>query len=359
MDKPVLELGNGKWALNESKLLGYTNIGTNYIPEPFDFIRATSGTLTNSQGLIEDSCYNYLSWTEDFTNAAWTKSNMSAAATATGPEGTVNGASTLTATAGNATVLQAITSASARRVTSTWIKRRTGSGNIDITQDNGGTWQTMTVTSGWTQVEITPATLTDPTVGIRIVTNGDAVDVWAFQNEVTQSSGGVATTAIPTTTTTVTRGDDFVYATLASFPYSQTEDTTYIDLSTPSVIDNSPEFVFYQDTNNFWKAFIDFGQWAVRLNGFDFASFTPAAVANQRMQTSFAVKSGDADSSKNGAAISSGVGTLSATTAAFRFGRDEFDSGTSYSSYRIYRFIVVPRQVQTTTGDLATWRYNF
>jgi hypothetical protein len=41
----------------------------------------------------------------------------------------------------------------------------------------------------------------------------------------------------------------------------------------------------------------------------------------------------------------------------FLFARNEFDNGTGTS--RIYRFVIVPRQVHTDDGNLDTWRYNY
>lgn len=168
--------------------------------------------------LVEEARTNLALYSSDFTNAAWTKSNMTTAQTATGPGGTANGATTLTATAGNATALQAITSASAARITSTYIKRRTGTGNIDLTQDNGSTWTTVTVTSSWTRVNIASVTSTNPTVGIRIVTSGDAVDIAHFQHEV----GAFITSPIRTTSATVTRAADQDGKATSGFPWSAT-----------------------------------------------------------------------------------------------------------------------------------------
>src|SRR3990167_1198275 len=166
-------------------------------------VRDTSGTPRfeangyQSEGARTNICL----WTDDFTQAAWTLSTMTAAATSTGPDGVANSASRLTATGANATVLQAILSTSAASETSCWIKRITGTGNIDLTQDDGTTWTPVTTTTGWTLVSIAAQTLANPTVGIRIVTSGDAVDVSLFQHEV----GAFVTSAIPTTSANVIR----------------------------------------------------------------------------------------------------------------------------------------------------------
>lgn len=169
-----------------------------------------------AQGLlVEEARTNICLRSSDLTNASWTASNVTTAKTATGPDGVANSATTLTATAGNGTVLQAITSASAARITSCYIKRRTGSGTVEMTQDNGSTWSAVTVTADWTRVNIASATLTNPTVGLRIVTSADAVDVALFQHEV----GSFTTSPIETFASTVTRAADNISLATSAFPY--------------------------------------------------------------------------------------------------------------------------------------------
>lgn len=159
----------------------------------------------------------------DGTNAAWTKSNCTPAKTATGPDGVANSATTLTATAGNATCLQSITSASATRAYSIWLKRRTGTGNIDMTVDGGTGWTTKTITSAWARYEINQTAVTNPNMGLRIVTSGDAVDFWCSQIE----SAAFASTSIPTTTASVTRNADVLQRTLGS-EFSATQGTVVV-----------------------------------------------------------------------------------------------------------------------------------
>lgn len=188
-------------------------------------------TLAAKGLLIEPAATNLCLHSDDHTNAAWVKTTCTAAKTATGPDGVANSASTLTATAANATSLQAITSASSARITSCWIKRRTGTGAIEMTQDNGSTWAAVTVTSSWARVNIAAATLANPTVGLRIVTNGDAIDVALFQHE----TGSARTSAIPTTTATVTRSADNASITGTAFSdwFNATEGTVYIEANIP------------------------------------------------------------------------------------------------------------------------------
>jgi hypothetical protein len=154
--------------------------------------------------LLEDTRNNNVLWNRDQTNAAWTKVNMTTAHTSTGADAGPNSATRLTATAGNATCLQALVLGSQPRYQSAYVKRITGSGNIQMTQDNGATWTTIGITANWTRAEIPVQTLANPTVGFRIVTNGDAIDVDFVQNE----NGSFATSPIVVTTIAVTRAAD-------------------------------------------------------------------------------------------------------------------------------------------------------
>jgi hypothetical protein len=323
------------------------------IPQGYDAAAAQYGILEEPAGT------NLCLYSDDFTNAAWTKSNMTTAKTATGPDNGTNSASTLTATAGNATALQAITSASSARITGFWVKRRTGSGNIDLTQDNGGTWQTMTVTADWTRVELTAATLTDPTVGIRIVTSGDEIDVWGFQHE----TGSVLTSTIPTRGVTVTRAADNLIALSSSFPYGSSN-TAYVyavarEVATQhDVLEfdannaNEDESVkLYTDASaNILMQIEDGG--ATQLDPLDSAV---NASANTTFQISGAWATNDVDVSANGtAAASDGTATMP-TITHIRFGSNP-TPGNHLNGF-IYKMVTVPRQVETDAGNLETWRY--
>ena len=151
----------------------------------------------------ENAATNNLLWNRDLSNAAWTKTNVTAVKDATGLDGIANTATTLTAAATDATILQAITLASAARCASAYVRRKTGTGTISFTQDGGSTWTDITSslnTSTFTRVEIT-ATLANPSVGFKISTSGDAIEVDGVMNE----AGTVATSLILTTTAAVTR----------------------------------------------------------------------------------------------------------------------------------------------------------
>ena len=167
---------------------------------------------TNLGITVEEARTNSALWSRDLTNAAWTKTNITAALNATGIFNDANTASTLTATAGNGTVLQSVTLATGNSY-SVFVKRLTGSGEIDIT-GNGGTGWTNIASSinsaTFTRVSIVNQAVTNPSIGFRIVTNGDAIIVDVHDLEL----GSFVTTPIVTTNAAVQRNADAVTMTL-------------------------------------------------------------------------------------------------------------------------------------------------
>jgi hypothetical protein len=158
-------------------------------------------------------------YSNDLTNAEWTATTMTVAQDETGITGVGNTACTLTATAGNATVLaNAITAASDDQATTWYMKRKTGTGNIDLTVDGGVTWQTVTLTSSFQKFTVDQAAVTDPQIGIRIVTSADAVIVGnaeCYLGRVKENVEGISLGPIFTTTATVTTDNtspDYDYA---------------------------------------------------------------------------------------------------------------------------------------------------
>jgi hypothetical protein len=57
------------------------------------------------------------------------------------------------------------------------MQRITGTGDIDMTLDDGSTWTTKTLTTAWTRFRIY-GTETAPVIGIRMVTDTDVIGIW-------------------------------------------------------------------------------------------------------------------------------------------------------------------------------------
>ena len=160
--------------------------------------------------LNEGARTNNLLWCRDLTNAAWVKTNMTTALTSTGIDGQASASTLLTATAGNATVVQTVTMSAGAKTFSAYVKRITGTGTVNITRDNGASWTDITSllsTSAYTRVVIANTSIINPTCGFQIVTSGDAIDVDYCQVEV----GSFPSNPIATTTVVVTRAADLLY----------------------------------------------------------------------------------------------------------------------------------------------------
>jgi hypothetical protein len=181
--------------------------------------------------LSELDSANSALWARDWTNAAWVKSTATAAKDQTGRDGAANAASSMLATAGNATALQSVTATSASYVFSVDVKRLTGTGNIDLTLDGGSTWTTKAVANdaAWHRIYI-QQTLANPNFGIRLVTNGDKIAVDYGQAE-RGYVPAVPSSRIATTTAAVFRNEDVL--TYSTSNISNTTGTTAATIYVP------------------------------------------------------------------------------------------------------------------------------
>jgi|688.fasta_scaffold04218_32 hypothetical protein len=174
-------------------------------------------TLTLRGLLIEGTASNLLNWSESFassggTNNNWTDTSISRTTGQTDP---ANGTTAIrfTASAGNATVISsAAIGTSAQRTFSIWLRRVTGTGNIQFTTDNGTTWTTQAITSSWVRYTF-PATTSAQRVGIRIVTSADAIEMWGAMLE----DGSSSSSYIPTGASQVQRTADTCIAASTGF----------------------------------------------------------------------------------------------------------------------------------------------
>lgn len=172
---------------------------------------------------------NLALFSRDMSNAVHVATNITKGSTSVlDPTNTANVNVRLTASASNGTLLQTVTSASANRAFAPFIKRVTGSGNIQVTTDGGATWTTVTVTSDWTRPHIAQAAVTNPQFGVRIVTSGDAIDYWGPDLQ----TGLFITPHIPTVASSVTRNKDAISTTELSW-YNQAAGTFYVAVSQP------------------------------------------------------------------------------------------------------------------------------
>ena len=88
MAEPSLQLGNGNWAGKSGNLLAYHKANNNFYADELTFTRASTGTIVNADGLIEEVPYNLVTYSEQFDNAGWSKSSSTVTSNAaTSPNG--------------------------------------------------------------------------------------------------------------------------------------------------------------------------------------------------------------------------------------------------------------------------------
>lgn len=130
------------------------------------------------------------------TNAVYTKTNTLAAKTSTGMRGDANGACSVVADASGGTIMaSAITAGNTfYHGFRLFLKRQIGTGTIEVTLDNGSTWQDVTaeLAAGTGFVEIVrEQQVTNPQCGIRITTSGDSVIIGNWETHLDVRNSGL------------------------------------------------------------------------------------------------------------------------------------------------------------------------
>lgn len=199
----------------------WVSVGNNV---PRTYYQEVSGVVVFAGVLLETTTINQCLWSRDLTNAAWVKTNVTAALTGTGIDGAANSASLITCTVGGGTVIQNFVLGAVQRFTQFFIKRVTGVGTIELSADGGATWTNFTsqidgkstILNGFSRQSISVSTA-NPGLAIRLGTAGDqfVVDGCGLEDFlVTGLTSPIFTTNIP-----VTRADDVLTFPVASmFP---------------------------------------------------------------------------------------------------------------------------------------------
>ena len=212
---------SNRWGFNSSGLL--VNFAAT-VPN-FDYGAMGGGSLRGIR--LDTTTTMPLLQNRDFSNAAWTKTNVTAAKDAVGLDGSANSCSTLTATSNGGKVTQSVTLSSALRCFYVYMKRKTGTGAVSLTADDGSTSTDITSqinSSTFTLVKISQ-TLANPVFGVIFATSGDEVIVDCASIDV--SCGNIPTTPIITAGSSVQRVRDDLTITSTNFTdwFNATEGT--------------------------------------------------------------------------------------------------------------------------------------
>lgn len=200
-DNPLtLYKGTGSLSFTRATTATYTAIDNGFIS-----VAADNVLRIESNGALIEGARTNIALQSEVLGTTWAASNVTLVNdNAVAPDG-ASTAERLTASAGNGTLLQSVTGTATAYTFSIYLKRLTGTGNVDVRADNT-TWATCPIsTSAWTRCSAT-ATLTDNTYspGVRIVASGDAVYAWGGQME----AGIIKSSYIPTTVSEVARNAD-------------------------------------------------------------------------------------------------------------------------------------------------------
>jgi hypothetical protein len=182
-------------SIKPSLLLDFAN--TKALDPRITFTRASSGRFYDGKTVAKAE-ENLLLRSQNYS-VIWTVTNLTPVTGKTAPDGTST-ATEFTATAANAVLTQGFTAVAGDYTFSVFLRRVTGTGDIEIAADNG-TWTTKVITSSWARYDVTQTVAAgSKTAGIRVVTDTDAIEVWGAQLE--QRSAVTAYT--PTTTQPIT-----------------------------------------------------------------------------------------------------------------------------------------------------------
>lgn len=177
----------------------------------------------------------------DMTDASWVNGGtMTVAKTGTGIDGVTNSCSRLTGGAVSATntLFQTLTAAASSRTYSCWIKRVTGTGTINISQNGGSTYTDVTSqinSSTFTRVSLTASVL-NASFGIQVVTDTDVILV-----DFNQFEAGAFATSPMASAGAARQIDALSYASTGNF--SNTAGTAYADITLNASASSNCRFI--------------------------------------------------------------------------------------------------------------------
>jgi hypothetical protein len=197
MAEPSLQLGNGNWAGKSGNLLAYHKANNNFYADDLTFARASTGTIVNSDGLIEQVPYNLATYSEQFDNAAWSKTGVTVTANSiTSPSGDMNADTLAFGTSGNE-IVQSVSGLTVGQDYTLSIYLKVASGTTTMSFGNiSYVTPSITVTSEWQRFTVTQSAASATRYPKLVCT--ESVNVYAYGAQL--NSGSTAKTYYPTTT---------------------------------------------------------------------------------------------------------------------------------------------------------------
>jgi hypothetical protein len=185
-----------------------------YSPVPTDgsgdlsFTRASNGTRINSAGLVEVTPWNLATYSEEFSNAAWSKLNSATitANTTSAPNGTTT-ADTLTNASGQPSVIRQQISTTIGQTVTFSVYAKCASGTVSSRlriEENGGAYpstvEDITVTTEWQRFTVTrtltlSVTSSNCDIFPDLSQTGKSIYIWGAQLNI----GSTAKPYFPTT----------------------------------------------------------------------------------------------------------------------------------------------------------------
>jgi hypothetical protein len=177
-------------AIKPTLLLDFANVKA--LDPRVTFSRASTGTFYGTQTAKAEE--NLLLQSQNYSTS-WVVTSLTPVTGKTAPDATST-ATEFTASAANAVLTQGYTAIAGSYTFSVFLRRVTGTGDVQIAADNG-TWTTKVITGTWARYDVTQTVAAgSKTAGVRVVTDTDAIEVWGAQLE--QRSAVTAYTATTT-----------------------------------------------------------------------------------------------------------------------------------------------------------------
>ncbi len=329
----TFKFGNGKWAVKDGAALAYNDENNNFKPLPFDFTRASSATRVNREGLIkvvgqnkpridftdntsghlllEPSRTNYLRYSEDLSQSNWVKTNngtgLSPVVTsnyATSPDGTQNASRVQFDLNGGTTISDrskvyqdAGTGSSGNQAYSVYMKSNDSSSHILVFRALGGALFQKTITTEWQRFTIDAS---DNSFYFEIGLYGDSATsdtadilIWGAQME----EGSYPTSYIPnlTSSSSVTRSDEYAIDAGNSIVFSDTELSWFLDIE-GFAEDGTTRYISISDgggspyTNGYAILYRNDGNLRIFRNGLDFADAICIVNIDQTIRQKIAIR---------------------------------------------------------------------